>query len=123
MSTTTSQLGESLDTCYKGWVEALRTRRSHYALEYQADVEEAAVQTVIEDALLLMPSFFNSQTTRIILLLNQDHRQLWSVFPEILDHHVLQVEGQHIPVTTRTKLENFGKGNGTVSPRCPFELI
>lgn len=119
MSTTTRRLGESQDTCYKGWVEALRTRRSHYALKYEADVDEAAVQKVIEDALFLIPSFFNSQTTRIVLLLNQDHLHLWSAFPEILDHHVLQIEGHHIPAATRTKLEAFGKGNGTVSPPCP----
>lgn len=66
------------------FLEAVAHRRSYYALKNESPVTDAEIQTIIETALLHVPSAFNSQSTRILLLLGGQHRRVWEITKEVL---------------------------------------
>lgn len=59
-------------------------RRSIYALNKTLPIDNAAVVKLIEHAMLHTPSAFNSQSTRILVLLGAEHEKLWQKTEDIL---------------------------------------
>ena len=59
--------------------EALRNRRSYYRLTDKSPVSDGTIKEVIEHALEIVPSAFNSRSTRIVLLLGEHHKKLWEI--------------------------------------------
>lgn len=64
--------------------EALRHRRSYYALTAEVPVTDVQIEQIVRFALQQVPSAFNSQTTRIVLLLHEHHEKLWLIVKQIL---------------------------------------
>lgn len=91
--------------------EALKNRRSNYTITDKSLVPDAEIEDIIEFALMNVPSAFNSQSTRIVLLLGENHKLLWNIVLETLRKIVKKEE---FPVT-ETKINNsFAAGYGTV---------
>lgn len=57
--------------------DAVKGRRSIYALEPESPVSDARVQELVRDAMLHVPSSFNSQSTRIVILIKDEHKKYW----------------------------------------------
>jgi predicted oxidoreductase (fatty acid repression mutant protein) len=66
---------------------------------------------IAEKAILHVPSSFNSQSTRLVVLLNKDHDQFWDFVLEVLKP--LTPEEQF--PKTEQKIAGFKAGYGTVS--------
>ena len=49
--------------------EALKHRRSYYAIDNQTTIPDAEIEEILDFAALYTPSAFNSQSTRMVLLL------------------------------------------------------
>ena len=49
--------------------ETLKYRRSYYHLTNSSPVSDEAIREILEFGLLHVPSAFNSQSTRVVLLL------------------------------------------------------
>ena len=64
--------------------EALEHRRSYYALSSHSPVSDAEIEKIITFAARHVPSAFNSQSTRMVLLLGEHHRRLWDIVKETL---------------------------------------
>lgn len=62
-----------------------------------------------------MPHSFNAQSTRLVVLLNDEHKQFWEFVKEVLKP---QVPEDQFPKTVE-KLDGFKAGHGTV---CLFEM-
>lgn len=58
---------------------AIETRRSIYSLEKEISISDKEVEDIIEHAIKHVPSSFNSQSTRIVLLLNDNHDKFWDI--------------------------------------------
>lgn len=106
----TSQLSKSV-------IEAIKERRSHYQLNKEAPISDSKIKELVEQAILHVPSSFNSQSTRIVVLLNKDHEQFWDYVIEVLK-----------PLTpedkfdgTKQKISGFRAAYGTVSRNVPFD--
>lgn len=63
---------------------AAQARRSVYALNKNLPVPARQVVQIVEHALLHTPSSFNSQSTRVVVLLGAEHEQLWDITREAL---------------------------------------
>lgn len=90
--------------------EALAHRRSYYALGNNSSATEDVVHAVRE-VVRTLPSAFNSQSTRIVLLLDEEHTKLWNIVKETLRPLV--------PADAFAKTEakinrSFAAGEGTV---------
>lgn len=68
----------------RNFKEALSNRRSYYGLSDKSPISDAEIKEIVEFAVKHVPSAFNSQSTRIVLLLGKQHKKLWGMVKETL---------------------------------------
>lgn len=68
----------------KTFLEAMKNRRSYYGLAAESPISDIAIQSILETAITHAPSAFNSQTSRVVLLNNDEHKALWNIVLETL---------------------------------------
>lgn len=93
------------------FAEALEHRRSYYSIGSDSPVLDEEVVHIIRMAVKHVPSAFNSQSTRIVLLLEEEHKRLWNIVKNTLK--------QRLPPAafgkTEAKIDGcFAAGHGTV---------
>jgi len=64
--------------------EALANRRSYYNINNDSPVADDEIIRIIHEAVKHVPSAYNSQSTRIVLLLGNEHKKLWDIVKRIL---------------------------------------
>jgi predicted oxidoreductase (fatty acid repression mutant protein) len=94
----------------KDFYAAVSGRRSVYGISKEEVVSEEKIQEVIEYAVKHTPSAFNSQSARIVLLLEKQHDKLWDITKETLRKIVPEEQFS----ATEDKINSFGSGYGTV---------
>lgn len=95
------------------FLDFIANRRTYYQLAAKSPIPDTRIQKIIENAILNVPSAFNSQTVRIILLVKEDHRKLWDIVKEVLKPVVPE---DAFPVTEK-KINGFQAAYGTVRLR------
>ncbi|MEG0252895.1 MAG: nitroreductase family protein [Muribaculaceae bacterium] len=94
----------------KSFKEAVKHRRTYYAISNQSTIGDSKIQEIIEFAITNVPSAFNSQSSRIVLLLGEHHTKLWDIAKEEL-HKIIP------PVAypaTDAKIDSFAAGYATI---------
>jgi len=99
-------------------LDMVKNRRTIYQLQKESTISDKEIQNIITQAILHVPSSWNSQSTRVILLLGEDHDKLWEITNEALKKIVPADRYS----TTEQKLNSFKMGYGTVSYPFPFLL-
>ncbi|KHL95530.1 nitroreductase [Paenibacillus sp. LMG 31459] len=94
----------------KNFFEAVKGRRSVYAISKESPISDEQIQKIVEEAVLHSPTSFNSQSSRAVVLLGEQHDKLWDITAETLRKIVPteQFEG------TAQKLASFKAGYGSV---------
>lgn len=90
--------------------EAVETRRSVYALNKEVKVSDDRIKEIVEHAVKHVPSAFNSQSTRVVVLLKGEHDKLWNMTTEVLK----AVMGDADFTGTQQKMDMFKGAYGTV---------
>ena len=91
--------------------EAVKNRRTYYSINDKSPISDEAIKEIIDHAVLNVPSSFNSQSSRIVLLLNENHKKLWNIVKDVLKKIVL---ADAFPAT-EAKIDNaFAAGHGTI---------
>jgi predicted oxidoreductase (fatty acid repression mutant protein) len=87
-----------------------------YQLGSNSPVPDSEIEKLVHAAILNVPSAFNTQSTRLLVLLHREHERLWDVaidvFQNLLDTGAIPKEvweRQTLP-----KLQGFRAGMGTV---------
>lgn len=96
----------------RSFLAACKARRTHYDLTNRSPVSDDKITDIVEAALLHTPSSFNSQGTRVVILLHQEHRYLWN---DIVKPAVKEVAPDAQWTSTEAKLNSFRDAYGTVS--------
>lgn len=91
--------------------EALANRRSYYSISNHAPVGNDEVVRVIHEAVRHVPSAYNSQTTRIVLLLGDEHRKLWEMVKKVLK---MMLTDEVFSKSEKKIDSSFASGHGTV---------
>jgi predicted oxidoreductase (fatty acid repression mutant protein) len=101
--------------------ELVKSRRTFYDLEAESPIPDSTIDHVVKNAILHVPSSFNTQTTRAILLLKGEHRKLWDATIEIMEGLVAvgQISHEAFCTHTKPKLEGFRGAYGTVCVITP----
>ncbi|MCM3132187.1 nitroreductase family protein [Paenibacillus polysaccharolyticus] len=91
--------------------DALKNRRSYYGISKESTISDAKIQEIVEEAVKYTPTAFNSQTSRAVVLLGEQHDKLWNHTEEILREVVGNEEAFQ---STAEKMAGFRNGYGTV---------
>lgn len=95
----------------RNFKEALVHRRTYYSISNQSPITDPELEGIIRFVLNETPSAFNSQSSRIVLLLGDQHRQLWSLTKEALRKIV---PPENFAATEKKIDGSFAAGYGTV---------
>ncbi|WP_414047187.1 nitroreductase family protein [Macrococcus equi] len=91
--------------------EAIENRRSIYHIEPKSPISDDEIEKIIGDIVKHVPSAFNSQSTRIVLLLNDEHKKFWDLTKECLKE---KMGPDRDFSATEQKINSFKAGYGTV---------
>ncbi|KAK8185132.1 Nitroreductase-like protein [Phyllosticta capitalensis] len=94
----------------KSFIDAVQDRRTYYALNKTAPVSDDRIVELVNQTVLSVPSSFNSQSTRVVVLLKAEHEKFWDSVKEVLKP---QVPAEAFAATEQ-KLNGFKAGYGTI---------
>lgn len=95
----------------RSFQEALENRRSYYRLWDKSPVSDKDIVNMLQTVARHVPSAFNSQSTRMVLLLGDHHRRLW----DIVKTELKKIVSPESIKGTERKIDNgFRSGYGTV---------
>lgn len=95
----------------KSLKESIEQRRSIYAISNQSPISDTELESLVQFAATHVPSAFNSQSTRLVLLLGDNHTKLWNIAKEGLR----KIVPEEAFAATEQKIDNcFAAGYGTV---------
>lgn len=92
LTTTTAKMGSIPTTATPAtkanaadtFLSLIQNRRSIYPLNKTLPIPATRVQTIISESLQAVPSSFNSQSNRAVVLFGAEHDKLWDITTEIL---------------------------------------
>ncbi|KKK13803.1 hypothetical protein ARAM_005671 [Aspergillus rambellii] len=98
------------------FIDLARNRRTIYKLGSNSPVPDAKIKELLHAAIEHVPSAFNTQSTRLVSLLHDDHRKFWDI---VIETFAGLVKSGRIPEElfqkqTRPKLEGMKAGVGTI---------
>ena len=92
-------------------MQALENRRSYYSIGSESPVSDEKIEEVVKFAVKNVPSAFNSQSTRVVVLFGESHKRLWNITKDILRK---MVPGEAFK-KTESKIDGcFLSGHGTI---------
>ncbi len=94
----------------KTFLKSIQDRRSVYAINAESPITDARIEKLVGEAVKHVPSAFNMQDQKAVLLFGKDHAKLWSI--------VLETLRKIVPAAsfakTEAKIKGFAAGHGTV---------
>lgn len=91
-------------------LDIFKKRRTQYALGKNVELSQQEIENLVREAVREAPSAFNSQSSRVVILFNEEHQKLWDLVKDTLRP---LVTADQLP-TTEAKIDSFAAGAGTV---------
>jgi predicted oxidoreductase (fatty acid repression mutant protein) len=92
------------------YINAIKSRRSQYALGKELPLPQQDVTTLIQEAIRSSPSAFNSQSSRAVILYGAQSDKFWGFVTEALR----KIVPADAFAATQARLDGFAAGAGTV---------
>jgi uncharacterized protein len=96
----------------QSFLAACKARRTCFQLARCPTTPNKEILNIVNEAILHTPSAFNSQNTRVLVLLGLEHENLWK---EIAKPILKTLAPEQAWPMTEKKLEGFANAHGTVS--------
>lgn len=94
----------------KNILDAMTQRRSYYDLKKESPISKERICTLIHDILRHLPSSFNMQSTRCMLLFDGEHEKFWDITIQELKKTVPENQLK----TTEKKILSFRGAYGSI---------
>ena len=94
----------------RSFTEAVRNRRSIYALGKKIPVLESEVMAAVERMTKEVPSSFNMQSARVVVAMKEHHENIW----EITESALKKIVPADKFAPTKEKIDGFAAGYGTI---------
>ncbi|SFB41980.1 nitroreductase family protein [Clostridium frigidicarnis] len=94
----------------KNFYDAVADRRTYYGIGKESVISDERIKEVVEHAVKHTPSSFNSQSSRVVILLDKQHDRLWDITKEALRKIVPADKFS----STEEKINSFRNGYGTI---------
>lgn len=92
------------------FLEAVTYRRSRYSIAKETPISDKEIIDLVKRLITTVPSAYNSQSARVVLLFGRQHDRLWSIVLETLRAHVPPEKFG----PTEEKIAGFANGYGTI---------
>ena len=93
------------------FLEAMYVRRSQYTLSPESTISDARIKEILETTLDQAPSTFASFTTRLVLVVKEEHTKLWDEIINVMDALVDPNKSQYY---NKQRMNSFQNAYGTV---------
>jgi predicted oxidoreductase (fatty acid repression mutant protein) len=102
-------------------LELVKARRTYYDLKGESPVSDDVIERIVQDSVLHVPSSFNTQTSRVVLLLKEEHQKVWDIAIKVMEGLVAagHVSQDMFETSTKPKLNAFRAAYGTVRLPSP----
>lgn len=94
----------------RDFLSAIENRRTIYALSDKETVSRERIQEIVAQTVKHVPSGFNSQSQRVVVLFGDEHKKLWDITRDTLKPIVPEAAWK----STQDKMDSFKAGYGTV---------
>ncbi|WP_448953853.1 nitroreductase family protein [Labrys neptuniae] len=94
----------------KSFIDHVKTRRTQYALGKELPLSQGEVTALIQNVVKHVPSSFNSQSSRALILFGEESDKFWHLTKEILR----KIVPADAFASTEAKMDSFAAGAGTV---------
>ena len=94
----------------QNFTDLIQLRRSRYDLTHKSTLPKEEILKLVQTCVKHTPSPFNSQSTRVLLLCGERHKQFW----EIAKHELQQIVPAEKFAPTEEKLAAFAAAHGTI---------
>ncbi|KZO94018.1 Nitroreductase [Calocera viscosa TUFC12733] len=68
----------------ESFFDLVKARRSYYALSNKSPLTAEKIVKILQESLLFVPSAFNSQSSRVVVVFGKEHEALWDLVLEVL---------------------------------------
>lgn len=103
----------------KNFYDAIKERRSIYSISKESPISDEKIKEIVEYSVKHVPSPFNSQSSRAVVLLGESHDKLWDITMEALR----KIVPEENFASTEQKVNSFKAGYGTVLYFEDFNVI
>lgn len=93
------------------FLDLIKKRRTIYAIGKNVQHSSEELVTLIQEAVKESPSSFNSQSSRAVILLNEEHEKFWDIVKQKLKSYA---QDETAAAKTEAKMDSFAAGVGTV---------
>lgn len=94
----------------KDYFDAVKDRRTFYALSSETTVPKERITEIIEHAVKYVPSAFNSQSQKVVVLFGENHKKVWNITMETL-RKIVPAENF---AQTEAKIQSFANAYATI---------
>ena len=94
----------------KDFYSAVKDRRSIYEINKEAVISDERIIEIVNHAVKHVPSAYNSQGGRAVILLGEHHNKLWDITTEILRKRISEAKFAN----TEKKMNSFRNGYGSI---------
>ena len=95
----------------KSLPDAISSRRSYYQMSTDSTISDARIHELVAHTIKHVPSAFNSQTTRLVVVLKEKHQELWDAIMEV---YKVQLPADKFE-QAKGRMVGFRNAYGTVS--------
>ncbi|KAI1871835.1 hypothetical protein JX265_005821 [Neoarthrinium moseri] len=92
------------------FLESITARRTWYALDKTLPTTQERITGIVQDAMQSVPSSFNAQSNRAVVLFGAEHEKLWDIVTGVLKTRVSEDQW----ISTSAKTAGFRAAAGTV---------
>ncbi|KAJ5667433.1 hypothetical protein N7507_003297 [Penicillium longicatenatum] len=106
-------------------LELVKSRRTYYGLKAESPISDDAIERIVQDSVLHVPSSFNTQTSRVVLLLKEEHKKVWDIAISAMEGLVATgaLPQEAYESSTKPKLNAFRAAYGTVLFFVDYESL
>lgn len=96
----------------RSFKDAVARRRSYYSITNKSPISDAEIEDIVKFAATNIPSAFNSQSARLVLLLGRENKKFWDIVKDALKDKL--GEGERFAQTEKKIDGSFSCGYGTI---------
>ncbi|KAJ5112600.1 hypothetical protein N7532_000645 [Penicillium argentinense] len=125
MGSSHSVQSKSLNKSTRSLIKLTQERRTHYHLRGESPISDDAIETLVQNATKHVPTAWNTQSSRVVLLLKEEHKKVWDIAISVIEGLVQAgvVPKEMFENYTKPKLEAFKAAYGTVLLFVDYESL